>query len=76
MEQLGQAWFDYDEIDGWFVVWRGQQDGESVAVAVNLTDQAQDVPVWGELLLSSAEVTPVEGGYSLPGESVAVVRAS
>jgi maltooligosyltrehalose trehalohydrolase len=75
-QQLGRARFQYDEASGWFIVWRGQEDGESIAVAVNLTDRPQDVPVWGDLLLSSAEVRAVEGGYSLPAESVAVVRAS
>jgi maltooligosyltrehalose trehalohydrolase len=74
--QLGQARFQYDELDGWFVAWRGNPDGESIAVAVNLSERAQDVPVAGELLMSSAQVQPVEGGYSLPAESVAVVRAS
>ena len=39
-QQLGQARFHYDEIDCWFVVWRGHPDGDSVAVAVNLADHA------------------------------------
>ncbi len=75
-QQLGRARFHYDELSSWFIVWRGQDAGESIAVAVNLAADAQDVPVWGELLLSSAEVTPAEGGYRLAAESVAVVRAS
>jgi maltooligosyltrehalose trehalohydrolase len=75
-QHLGRAHFRYDELDGWFVAWRGHPEGESIAVAVNLSDGARDVPVAGELLLSSAQVHAVEGGYSLPAESVAVVRAS
>ncbi len=77
--QLGQARFRYDELDNWFIAWRGNPDGESIAVAVNLSERAQHVPVAGELLMSSAaseSVQPVEGGCSLPAESVAVVRAS
>jgi maltooligosyltrehalose trehalohydrolase len=75
-QQLGLARFRYDELDGWFIAWRGHPDGESIAVALNLADRAQDVPVSGELLMSSAQVQAVEGAYALPGESVAVVRAS
>ncbi len=75
-QQLGQARCEYDEIGGWFVVWRGDPNGESIGIAVNLAERTQDVPVWGELLMSSAQVQPVECGYALPAESVAVVRAS
>ncbi|HEX4431602.1 MAG TPA: malto-oligosyltrehalose trehalohydrolase [Frankiaceae bacterium] len=74
-QHLGQARFRYDELDGWFIAWRGHPDSESIGVAVNLAERPQDVPVSGELLLSSSPVEAVEGGYCMPGESVAVVRA-
>ncbi len=68
--RLGRARFSYDEDEGWFTVRRG-----SVVVAVNLATSPRQVPVSGDVLLASAQAVANEGaGWTLPAESVAVLR--
>ncbi len=66
--RLGRARFRFDEDEGWFVVIRGD-----VAVALNLSTSERQLPVAGDVLLASSDVS---GGnpMTLGPESVAVVR--
>ena len=60
---------DADEAD------TAQPQGRADILGLDDAGIGRDVPIAGELLLSSSDVTAVEGGYTLPPESVAVVRA-
>ena len=73
---LGRAVFAYDEDARWFTVTRGTQ--HQLTVAVNLSPEAQVLPVSGEVVLASDPdpdaVRPAGTGLELPGESVVVLR--
>ena len=64
---------EYDEEKRWFTVHRG-----GIAVACNLSQQRQEVPVAGTpyrmLLVSRPGFTFADGCVVLEGESVAIVR--
>jgi maltooligosyltrehalose trehalohydrolase len=62
---------DFDEQAKWLVVHRG-----TVRILVNLADEAQAIRApTGEILLATADVTPVDGGLVLAAQSAAIVRA-
>jgi maltooligosyltrehalose trehalohydrolase len=62
---------DFDEQAKWLVVHRG-----TVRILVNLADEAQAIRApTGEMLLATADVTPVDGGLVLAAQSAAIVRA-
>jgi maltooligosyltrehalose trehalohydrolase len=62
---------DFDEQARWLVVHRG-----TVRVLVNLAAEAQAIRApTGEILLATADVTPVDGGLVLAAQSAAIVRA-
>lgn len=61
---------DYDETDRWIILRRG-----SLAIAMNLGEQAVAVPAAGDVVLSWGEPKPVGERTELPGHSFAVLRS-
>lgn len=61
---------DYDEDQRWLTMHRG-----TLAIVCNLAEQPVTVPVSGEVVLASADVTVAEA-TTLPGHSFAIVRSA
>ena len=74
--RLADSAASFDDDARWFVLCRRPADGTALAVAANLADTEQPVPVGDarEVLLQWAEGTSLDGGaVRLPARSVAVV---